>query len=385
VRVVVDGLAVRGENSLSIVCDHLLSGWGGLRQSDEVHFVTRDPSSVSLPDWVHVHAVRAGRWGLLSRLWAQSVTLPRLCRKVGPDVMLAMIPSTGVTPLRCPRVVVAWDFRYRALPEQFTAKTRWFRRVSYAIGFRQADGVVCISERTRDDLAGYHRRTNRIPVAVAHLGADHVTTWPRDTTSGRYAIAFAQFANKNVDMVLNAWAMLRAQESSVLPLKLVGVTGCERARVEARVRELGLDEVVSVNPWLEAEDFQRQFASARLAVYPSEYEGFGLPAVEAMRLGIPVVVTPDPALLEVTAGYATVVDGSGPAPLARAITAALAQPPVALESSRRHAEEFTWAGFAGGVRATLGDVVAGTAGERVRLRRLAPLRALAVWPMRRLP
>src|SRR3984957_18616997 len=193
-------MALRGRNSLSIVTEHLLAGWTGLEESDEVHFVTQDPSAVTFPDWVQVHAVRAGRWTLLRRLWAQSITLPRLCRQVGPDVMVGMIPSTAVTPLPCPRVVVAWDFRYRAWPEQFSTKTRWFRRLSYAIGFRQADGVVCISERTRRDLAHYHpHAAARIPVTVAHLGADHVTTWPRDATNGRYAIAFAHFANKNVD------------------------------------------------------------------------------------------------------------------------------------------------------------------------------------------
>ena len=310
-RVVIDGLAVRGQNSLSIVSDHLLSGWNGLQDRDEVHFVTQDPSTVTFPDGVHVHSVRAARWGLLSRLWAQSFTLPRICQKVAPDVMLGMIPSTAITPLPCPRVIVAWDFRYRALPEQFRTKTRWFRRLSYAIGFRQADGVVCISERTRRDLLAYLPRAKRIPVAVAHLGADHVTTWPHHDTE-RYALAFAHFANKNVDVVLAAWAALQAQDSATLPLKLVGVTDSERENVVARVGELGLEDVVSINPWLEDIEFQRQFASSSLVVYPSDYEGFGLPPIEAMRLGIPVVVTPDPALLEVTAGYATVVDGAGP-------------------------------------------------------------------------
>jgi glycosyltransferase involved in cell wall biosynthesis len=360
VRVVIDGLAVRGENSLSIVCDHLLSGWSGLQEGDELHFVTRDPSAMTFPERVHLHVVRAGRWGLLSRLWAQSFTLPRICRKVAPDVLLGMIPSTAVTPLPCPRAVVAWDFRCRALPEQFRPKARWFRRLSYAIGFRQADGVVCISERTRRDLVAFHPRTKQIPVTVAHLGADHVTGWPRHRTGEHYAIAFAHFANKNVDLVLRAWAMLKAHGSSVPPLKLVGVPGGERDRVAARVAEFGLDDTVSINPWLDNADFQRQFASSSLVVFPSEYEGFGLPALEAMRLGIAVVVTPDPALLEVTAGHATVVDGSGPTALDRAITTALALSSEALEDSRRHAEGFTWAGFAAGVRATLVDVVAPT-------------------------
>ncbi len=195
------------------------------------------------------------------------------------------------------------------------------------------------------------------------------------TRAERYAIAFAHFANKNVDTVLSAWALLRAEQGSpgsVLPLKLVGVTSNEREVIDARITELGLDGVVEINPWLEDSEFQRQFASSSLVVYPSEFEGFGLPAVEAMRLGIAVVVTPDPALLEVTAGHATVTDGSGgPRALADAVTRALALSPDLLESARRHAEGFRWTSFAGSVRTTLGDVASRTS-RRAPQRRLPP-------------
>lgn len=373
-RIVIDGLPIRGDNSLSIVSEHLLSGWHLLENDDEVHLVVRSGAEISVPDSVRVHEVKFGRVRFVSRLAAQSFRLPRLCRSVGADVMLGVLPATSVAPLPCPRAVIAWDFRYRLRPEQFSRKTKLLRRVSYAIGFRQADGVACISDRTRRDLVAFHPRFAKVPARVAHLGADHVDSWPVRRVGAEYAIAFGHFSNKNVDLVLQSWAALRRHPGDTLPLRLVGVPNSERERLEARVLELGLADVVTVNPWLSKAEFQEAFASSSLVVFPSDFEGFGLPAVEAMRLGIPVVITPEPALLEVTAGHATVVEGEGPEALAQAVLAARDASPDALAAAKQHAAGFTWAHFASDVRWLLGEAIAPAAVQRPRRLRPVPVR-----------
>ncbi len=359
VRVVIDGLSIRGENSLSIVAEHLLEGWGDLAVNDEVHLVVRAGTVLEAPDSVIVHEVRFGRLPFLSRLRAQSFLLPRLCRSLAADVLLGLIPATTVTPLRCPKAVIVWDFRYRVLPEQFSRKARLLRRISYAIGFRQAKGAACISDRTRHDLLSFHPRLANLPVRVAHLGADHVDTWPVRPKDRAYAIAFGHFPNKNVDLALLAWKELteRTGHEEVLALQVVGVPDSDRARVEERIETLGLSGIATVQPWLPKESFQEEFASSSLVVFPSDFEGFGLPAVEAMRLGIPLVITPEPALLEVAAGHATVIDGQGASALARAVTAARRTTLEAITAAREHATTFTWSQFAADVRTTLIEVM----------------------------
>ena len=99
-------------------------------------------------------------------------------------------------------------------------------------------------------------------------------------------------------------------------------------------------------------------ASASLVVFPSDFEGFGLPAVEAMWLNIPVVITPEAALLEVTAGHGIVMDDFGPDALARAVVQARQVPPEVLAAAKDHANGFTWERTAFAVREMLREVAA---------------------------
>jgi glycosyltransferase involved in cell wall biosynthesis len=214
------------------------------------------------------------------------------------------------------------------------------RKLSYEIGYAQAAALACVSERTRRDLlAGRPRLRDRL-VGVVPLGSDHVLTWPRDEAAP-YALAFGHFPNKNIDLVLEAWADLR-QHLDALPLNIVGVPSGERRAVGGRVVSLGLDDLVSVHPWLPANEYQRLFASSRVVVFPSDFEGFGLPVIEAMRLGIPVVITPDPALLEVAGGHAFVVDEATPGALAVTVDRARAADSTALAAAIAHSERYTW-------------------------------------------
>jgi glycosyltransferase involved in cell wall biosynthesis len=138
-----------------------------------------------------------------------------------------------------------------------------------------------------------------------------------------------------------------------LPLTIVGLSPDGRAAVQAGAAARGIGDLVTLKPWLSNAEFEQQFTSAALVVFPSDYEGFGLPAVEAMRLGIPVVVTPDPALLEVTAGLATVMDGWDAKALAAAVQRARATTAAGLGGGIAQASTFTWRHTAGAVRDAL--------------------------------
>lgn len=346
VRVVVNAVPARG-TSLGVVTENLLRGWVDLGLDDELHLVVRSGVSLGVPDGVRIHPVGG------SRIGAMDIAVPALCRRLGADAMLGVTPATTVAPLPCPRAIIALDIRHEIRPHQFTARRRLLRRVSYGVGYRQADAIVCISQRTHDDLLTAHPFLRRRRVTVAPLGADHVLSWPPPVRDGPgYALAFGQWMNKNVDLVLDAWAILRSS-GQVLPLVVVGLSAQARAAVSGRAAARGISDLVVLRPWLDDHEFQQQFASASLVVFPSDYEGFGLPAVEAMRLGIPVVVTPDPALLEVAGGLATVMDGWDAPALARAVPVACRTDAQQLQAGVERASTFRWERTARDVRSAL--------------------------------
>jgi hypothetical protein len=298
-RVVVDAIPITG-SSTAIVTEHLLRAWADLKTDDEIHVVTGPNATFGVSSTLHVHRVPYGRIPMLHRLWAQSVTIPRLARKINADIVLGLIASTTITPLPCPRSIVVHDMRHELRPDQFAGHTLLFKRVSYWLGYRQARAIACISERTKYDLLSTHPNLKRTLVRVVHHGADHTAQWPARTPGPDYAIAF---------------------------------------------------------PWLPHREYQAYFTSASVVVFPSDFEGFGLPAIEAMALGIPLVITPDAALLEVTGGHAVTLPGESPAALAEAVVEAGRLSPRALQDARTHAGQFTWARSATALRAMLLDAV----------------------------
>jgi glycosyltransferase involved in cell wall biosynthesis len=354
----IDGLANRGRGmSLAIITEHLLSGWDQLGERDEVHLAIGPEADIDIPDSVVVHRLDFKFGHYPSRLWAQNVLLPRLVRDLKVDALFSVLPSTTVTRLDCPRAIMVLDMRYELRPEQFSHQARWLRKVSYDVGYRQADAMCCISERTKRDLLATHPRLRHRVVQVAYLGADHVDGWPIHPQGEEYAIAFGQFANKNVDLVIDAWTILKGL-GEAMPLVIVGLSDPARQSAKERIERLGLVDLVTTLPSLSNPAFHERFAAASLVVFPSDFEGFGLPAVEAMRLGIPVVITPEPALLEVTAGHATVMDDFGSAALAKGVARARHTSEQEIEAARDYVAKFTWKATASQIRGMLADLAA---------------------------
>jgi glycosyltransferase involved in cell wall biosynthesis len=354
-RVVIDGLPIRG-GSIAVVLRHLLDAWTRSDGDDELHIVLGTDAGIAVPPGVVVHEIDLGTRRAIGRMRAQATVLPRLCRELDADVMLAAIPATTLNRLPCPRVVIAHDIRHELRPEQFSTAPRLIRRVSHGIGFRQADAIISVSHRTRADLiASRPWLADRI-VRVAQNGGDHVDAWPARAPGPAYAITFGQWGNKNVGLVLDAWQLLMGSDA-MLPLIVVGLAESARQRLQARVDAAGLGTAVALQPWLDEDAFHARFASASMVVFASDFEGFGLPAVEAMRLGIPLAITPDPALLEVTGGNAAVTEDFSPEALAAAVRRARAFSSEQLAAAGTHAAAFTWSRMAEQVRAALLEAI----------------------------
>lgn len=349
-KIVVDAMCAEFGGIRTYV-EHLLDQWGDFFPADELHVLVPDDST--LPTFGHTrHSVRVGRPFAIRRPLAQTRHVRRLVREVRPDTVLATLPSTTLLRPGRPMATVIYDLRHEMRPEQFSWARRWMRTISYGRGYRTADGLLAISQRSLDDLHDRHPRTRRIPSAVAYLGADHVTAWPPARTNGP-AITFAHHTNKNVDLILDAWAMLAATDGRVPPLLMLGVPGSERERLTRSIADRSLGHVVELAPFLPDDEFVRVMSEAEMIVFPSDFEGFGLPVAEGMRLGKAVVIGPERATTEVAGGHAFVMGGWTPEALVDAVRAAEAMSDQQREAARRRGEVFTWEATVRRTRATL--------------------------------
>jgi len=131
---------------------------------------------------------------------------------------------------------------------------------------------------------------------------------------------------KNVVRLLEAYARLRQRGITEYPLVLAGAKGWGYEEIFARVQELGLDEQVRFVGYVPYEAAPLWYNAAALFVYPSLYEGFGLPPLEAMACGTPVVASNTSSLPEVLGEAALLVDPLDVEALAEAMARALLQP-----------------------------------------------------------
>ena len=348
-HVVFDAVAVRPGSS-AVILEGLIAGWRRRYPADNLTVLVPDEPGMRVLDGVAVHHMPTG--GGAVGLWTRTVGVRRAARELGADAVLSGVTASGLLGTACAHGVVLTDLRHEILPEQFSAGRRLARRLSYGVSFRQADAIFCISGRTRDDLVARHPEAGPRAI-VASLGADHVDDWPaRSAGEAPYAVAFGRFANKNADAVLEAWAEF-CRANAAWTLRLVGMSEDDRIRAGERIAALGIADRVVLMPWLSDEQFAQSFVSASLIVFPSEFEGFGLPAVEAMRLGIPLVVSADPALGEVTGGHAVIATDLTPSGLAASMGEAVARSAEELAAAQAWAERFSWEGMARVVREAL--------------------------------
>ena len=276
----------------------------------------------------------------------------RLVDELAPDVVLATVPSTSVRRLAAPMAVVIHDLRHELRPEQFSRGRRLLRNISYNRAYALAESFLSVSQRSLDDLRALHPEIADVPATVTHLGADHVLAWPPATAPGP-AIAFAHHTNTNPDLILDAWATLARRDEPVPPLLMLGVSGASRDRLDAMISARSLAAHVTLAPYLQDEDFHRTLAAAAMIVFPSDFEGFGLPIVEGMTLGAPVVISPEKGMLEVAGGHAIVMTDWTADALATAVVAAGRISPEEREAARAWGTSFTWERTAGRTREAL--------------------------------
>ncbi|HET9242295.1 MAG TPA: glycosyltransferase family 1 protein [Gaiella sp.] len=231
-----------------------------------------------------------------------------------------------------PSVLTLLDVQHLDLPGLFPRGERWFRRLAYDRAARRASHVVVISNWVRERVVA---RLGLEPgrVHAVHLGVDHERFSPDPSVEREPFLLYPArpWPHKNHERLFEAFAQVR-RDRSELRLVLTGV-GHEPGRLPEGVDSRGgvsLDELVSL------------YRRAAALVFPSLYEGFGLPPLEAMACGCPVAVSDAGSLPEVVGDAAALFEPHDASAIARGIREALERASELAPRGVAHAAGFTW-------------------------------------------
>jgi glycosyltransferase involved in cell wall biosynthesis len=252
----------------------------------------------------------AGRWRCVAaagRAWAWGLT-----GKIGAEGLDLFYSPVTAFPLagEVRSIVTIHDLSWRQTPDSYSPLERTRQRRWTDLAARHASGIAVVSESTRSDFLALHpsasgkvrtitpgiddSRFHAVPAGEVRRVRD------RYSLQGRYLLALASFhPRKNLPMLVEAYDRFRSGSPERIQLLLAGRGGSDSTRVLARIARSPFRQDILLSGYVPKEDLPGLYSGAELFVMTSLYEGFGIPALEAMACGTPVVVSDLPVFEEV--------------------------------------------------------------------------------------
>lgn len=287
------------------------------------------------------------------RLRWQQFELPRRAKAAGCEILhVTGFDAPCFKP--CPVVLTVHDLIGMLFPQRFPPVSRFYWSTWLPYSTRWADAIIADSECTRRDL----QRLIGIPseqVAVIPLGVDEryhstITIDEKARIRKQYQLP-EQFIlyigtlepRKGLDILVSAFLQLASNLSH--DLVIVGKKGWFTDPIFGQVRDLELESRIHFTGYVADEDLPGLYATASVFAFPSRYEGFGLPPLEAMACGTPVVCSNTSSLPEVTGDASISVSPDNPTKLANALQQVLISTELQADLRERglkQARRFTW-------------------------------------------
>jgi glycosyltransferase involved in cell wall biosynthesis len=276
---------------------------------------------------------------------------------------LDILLNGGLTaPLLCPvnMATVFFDLQYKVHPENLSALELLVYRTLLPASARRSTRIIAMCEAARAQLDRFFpwssSKIDIVPHGIEDEFARIAVERERSAPAGDYILAVSTLdPHKNYDGLLAAFARYRIRHPG-MRLVIVGIKGPETVRLEALRRELGLDESVEFTGWVTRERLYRFFRDAVAFVYPSRFEGFGIPVLEALSAGIPTACSSIPSLLEIASGSARFFEPDDIADMAAAmaeITDDAKLRETLIAAGKQRSVAFTWAQSAKSLLASL--------------------------------
>jgi glycosyltransferase involved in cell wall biosynthesis len=282
--------------------------------------------------------------------------------------LLHSVGNMGMAFCPIPQIISIMDTYEQVSPERFSRRKRKLMALLISHSGRLARRIIAISENTRKDVERFYPHLkgkvevvycgNKFPVAEA------------PSYQGRSGFVFVGTLEpgKNLDQVLKAFASCRSRQGH--RLAVIGAMGWKQSHIGDLVESLGVRDRVDFLGYVGDSALQALYARSVALVQASSYEGFGLPVIEAMASGCPVVCARNSALVE-AGGDAALFFPTHDVPAMAALMDRLAEDPAlgrdCVEKGLVHARKFTWDATAEATARVYGEVLPGLSAPKAQV------------------
>lgn len=265
-------------------------------------------------------------------------------------VLPALVPSKVVVTLH--------DLIHLLYPEYLPSRLAFFyaqRMIRHSLG--RSDRIICVSRNTKKDLSRFFEvDPGKVRVVYngvqdafrEELSEEEIERWLKNLGLSSPYLLFVgnpTKPHKNLDRVVQAYARAVREAKITGPLVCVGDRGSAAFKIHQRAEQLGVGDKVQLLGHVAEEALPAIYQGASLFLYPTLYEGFGLPVIEAMASGVAVITSNGSALKEIAEGYAHLVDPLDVQAIADAIAYCMTDVDhreALAKLGRRRAEDFRW-------------------------------------------
>jgi glycosyltransferase involved in cell wall biosynthesis len=291
--------------------------------------------------------------------WRMGVWLGQLGRvpfnRLLPGAALYHATEHLLMPLRgVPTVLTVHDLIFRRYPAHHKPLNRWYLNLTMPLYCRRATRIIAVSEQTKRDVVEAYRIPPEKIRVIYEAAAPGFKPQTREAVARareryglpeRYLLSVGTIEpRKNLGRVLTAFERLRG-EGLVDAFVIVGKRGWLYDDFFAQLEQSPEKQAVIFPGWVEDGDLPAIYAGAAAVAFPSEFEGFGLPALEGMACGAPVVCSGTSSLPEIAGNAALLVDPTDTSEITEALRRVLSEPGLAEEMRGRgytQAAKFSW-------------------------------------------
>jgi glycosyltransferase involved in cell wall biosynthesis len=328
-KIGLDLINLRGlQDGVGRLTRQLLEGFSLFDNRNEYFlFLTRDIcDNIHLdPQQFHQNVIDVPKSRLIPRnqlyFSLHSLFLPPLDLLHSP---VSVAPLALLRPIK--NIVTVVDLAFKRHPEASAPLTRNWQKIAWPICLKKASHIVAISESTKNDILSIYR----VPAEKVSVVYPHVSIVPKLFSQAdirkirelyqvpdRYILHVgAPHKRKNLLGLIKAFHLFKKKQPSTHKLLLVGPQWWERESLEDEIRRNNLVGEVVFSGYIPDEEMSYIYSSADLFVFPSFYEGFGYPPLEAMACGTPAIVSNKPSLPEIVGPAALLVDPFDPQDIA---------------------------------------------------------------------